>query len=354
MLQRQVAKAIRSIAGAAAGGTLSLVSMTNKENALRIIRFDHPERVVCGIPSYWVAYRGCNHESIDNFGGDNDVPPGTVWTDIWGTIWRKELPGIMGFPQQHAMADLAADLGRYRWPDANDERICAPIYAAANGFAHDDRFLVGSHRQTLWEKACTVAAMQNLMMALYAEPEAARELFHRVMDFQLGIAEHYLKVGVEMVFFTDDLGTRCGPLVGPKVVEEFLVPEYRRLFNLYKSRDVLINFHSCGRIDSVIDTLMELGINILNPVQVSANDLDLVRRKTAGRVALAGGINNVTIINGPPHAIVEEVRRRLWQLGRDGGYFCGADQHMVFPKGHLEAMIGAVETFGRYPIERPA
>ena len=102
--------------------------------------------------------------------------------------------------------------------------------------------------------------MESRMVAMHLEPGFAREVLHRVMDFQLGIARHYAAVGVEVVRFSDDLGTQIAPLLGPRLVEEFLVPEYRRLFGFYKERGVLIEFHSCGRIDSVLDTFMDLGV----------------------------------------------------------------------------------------------
>src|SRR5664280_1831135 len=124
--------------------------MTDKENALRVLRFDHPERAVGGLGGPWVCYTGCNHESFDGI-GNGETPVGTVWTDIWGTVWQQELPGIMGFPRQHPLAEIQS-LRSYCWPDPNDERICGAIYSGAKGSNGGD-FLTGSHRQTLWEKA---------------------------------------------------------------------------------------------------------------------------------------------------------------------------------------------------------
>jgi uroporphyrinogen decarboxylase len=178
-----------------------------------------------------------------------------------------------------------------------------------------------------------------------------RELLHRIMDFQLGIAKHYLRLGVEMVSMSDDLGTQCGLLLSPELINGFLVPEYQRLFAFYKSKGVLVNFHSCGHIEPALDVFMNLGVDILNPVQATANDLDSVRRKTAGRMALHGGISSGLIASGPLSAIRDEVRRRIWQLGRNGGYFCGPDQGMPWPETHIQAVCDAVTEFGRYPLQ---
>ena len=322
--------------------------MNLKENALRILRFDKPERVVTGVPVWQLCYHGCNHEGYD--GGGHDVPVGTSWTDIWGVGWHKEQEGVMAFPRRHPLAEPSA-LRTYRWPDPDDERICGKIYRMREQFPGGDTFLAGSNRDTVWEKSYMLVGMEDLMVHFRTEPGFVRDVMRGVMDFQLGIARHYRKVGVELIGCSDDLGTQIGPLLGPRIVQEFLLPEYRRLFGPYKRDGVIVNFHSCGQVDTVVPVLLELGIDILNPVQARANDLDKLRAMTAGRMALQGAVSTVTIFDGPPERIVDEVRRRLWQLGRDGGYFCNPDQGLPFPPAHLEAFNRAVEEFGRYPLQ---
>ena len=324
--------------------------MNPKENALRIIRFDSPERVVGSPPARGVSYRGCNHEGYE--GGGHDCPVGTTWTDVWGTLWKKELAGVMGFPRVHPLA-APEGLKAYPWPDPDDERICGRIHEMASDFDGREQFLCGSHRETLWEKSYMLVGMENMMTYVFTEPSYVREILHHIMDFDLAIARHHLAVGVDLVAMGDDLGTQSGPLLGPEILEEFFVPEYRRLFEFYKKRGVLIGFHSCGRIDSVLETFMALGVDVLNPVQATANDLEQVRSATQGRMALQGAVSTATIMAGPPERIVAEVRRRLWQLGREGGYFCGPDQGLPFPQEHIDALREAVQTYGVYPLQPP-
>ena len=325
--------------------------MSPKENSLRIIRFDRPERIVSGPPTVGLAYRGCNHEGYE--GGGHDCPVGTTWTDIWGTLWQKEHAGVMGFPRGNPLAEVAS-LRSYRWPDPDDERIRGPIHqsaAAVSCASRQEKFLCGSHRDTLWEKAYMLVGMENMMVYFHLEPGFVREVLGRIMDFQMGIARHYLAAGIEMASLGDDLGTQLGPLLGAPIVREFLVPQYRRLFDLYRGRGVLINFHSCGRIDEMLPIFLDLGVDVLNPVQATANDLPAVRAATARRMALQGGVSTRTVMAGPVEAIRDEVRARMRQLGQDGGYFCGADQGMPFPPRHVEALNEAIDEFGRYPLE---
>lgn len=322
--------------------------MNVKENALRIIRFDRPERVVDAPPTHEIRYFGVNHEGFD--GGGDCNPVGTRWLDIWGTGWRKEMDGVMGFPRLNPLAEVTA-LGNYRWPDPDDERICRQIYEMASEPHGADRFVAGSHRDTLWEKAYLLVGMENLMVYFHTEPGFAREVLHRIMDFQLDIARHYLQLGVELVFLSDDLGTQQGPLLSPWIVDEFLLPEYERLFRLYRERKVLIEFHSCGKIEWMLERWMALGVDILDPLQATANDLDRVRAATQGRMALRGGVSSATIMEGPPERIRAEVRERIRQLGREGGYFCDPDQGLPYPQQHLDALHEAIDRFGRYPLD---
>ncbi|HOX08182.1 MAG TPA: uroporphyrinogen decarboxylase family protein [Planctomycetota bacterium] len=325
--------------------------MNAKENALRIIRFDRPERIVGAPPCRRISYLGCDHQGYA--GGGHHLPVGSQWTDIWGTVWHREHDGVMGFPRGNPLANLAGDLPGFRWPDPDDERICGQIYEQARGWDRASEFLTGSHRDTLWEKSYMLVGMEELMCAFYAEPAAVRDLLHGIMDFQLGLARHYLKLGVEMVSMGDDLGTQGGLLLSPEILQEFLVPEYRRLFELYRRHGVLINFHSCGHITPILEMFMDLGVNILNPVQATANDLDEVRRATQGRMALQGGVSSAVIVAGPPEEIRREAVRRMWQLGREGGYFCSPDQGMPWPEEHIQALHEAVSEHGAYPLRDP-
>jgi len=325
--------------------------MDDARNALEIIRFGRPQRVAMGIPGEVLCYFGCNHESWD--GGGHHLPVGSRWLDIWGTQWHREHDGVMGFPRGNPLADLPSALKIYRWPDPDDERLCGPIHARARSADRAAGLLGGSHRDTLWERAYMLVGMENLMGWMHDEPGAVAELFQRIMDFQLGMARHYLAVGIQVAHLGDDLGTQRALLMSPRFLAGMLAPQYRRLTSLYRERGVLLNFHSCGHIEPALDLFIELGIDVLNPVQANANDLAALRRRTQGRLALAGGVGSEVVVAGPPERIRAVVRQRLWELGRDGGYFCSPDQGMPWPEAHYRAFQEAVAEFGAYPLRQP-
>lgn len=322
--------------------------MNRKENALRIIKFNEPEFVAGEIACHSLSYLGCNHEGY--LGGGHHLPVGSKWVDIWNTEWHKEHEGVMGFPRGNPLADMD-NLSSYQWPNPDDARINQQIYDNAKDFHGGDVFLSGSHRDTLWEKAYMLVGMENMMEYFYTEPEYAREILHRIMDFQLGIAKHYIKLGIEIAHLGDDLGTQSSLILSPQIIQEFLYPEYKRLFDFYGERNVLINFHSCGHIEPLLEFFIDLGVNILNPVQATANDLGKVRSVTQGRMALCGGISSSLLMSGPVSKIKEEVREKINQLGKTGGYFCVPDQSMPYPTEYMKAYQDALQEFGRYPLQ---
>ena len=113
--------------------------MTQKENALRIIRFDHPGWVTGAAPCWVIGYHGVNHQSYEEEGNDAHWRPvGVKWKDIWGTGWVKDQPDVMGFPRENPLSEpeIPAD---YVWPDPDDPRIIKRFMTAPQLFGQADK-----------------------------------------------------------------------------------------------------------------------------------------------------------------------------------------------------------------------
>lgn len=319
--------------------------MTDRENLIKLIRFDHPERVMSYIPEYSMYYKGCHHDDFEGRG--HHSPVGTVWNDIWGTEWHKDLPDVMGFPRKFPLEELE-NLDSYSAPDIDDPKYSGQVYTQRKDFKGGDVFLTGSHRDTLWERAYMLVGMENMMVYFYTEPQLVKKLLHKIMDFQIKVAQHYVKNGVEVLYLGDDMGTQSSLLLGRQIIEEFLVPEYRRLMDFYKDKNVIIDFHSCGHVEEILDIFIDLGIDILNPIQASANNAETIIKKTQGKIALQGGISSNILLNGSKEDIQNEVKTKISIFGKDGGYICGPDQSMPYTKESIAIMNEAIDRWGRY------
>jgi len=134
--------------------------LSQKENALRTIRFDAPEYVMAGLPSYPIGYKGSNHEGHDEIGEHgHNCAVGTKWFDIWGTGWVKEHADVMGFPKYAPLAE-PENLKHYTFPDPDDERVCAQIYEQKKGYGGGDCFLA-ENKMALCGGISTGAIMQG-------------------------------------------------------------------------------------------------------------------------------------------------------------------------------------------------
>jgi uroporphyrinogen decarboxylase len=314
--------------------------MTEIENFYKVVKFEKPEFIPSRIPDHLASYLGSNHESFKGQG--HHSPVGTVWEDVWGITWKKEMDGVMGFPVIHPLADLT-ELDEFAFPDLDDPQLTERIYDEAQ--KADDRILSGANNNLVWEKACYLVGMENLMVYLYTEPELVKKLFHRIMDFQLNLAEHNVKAGCRIIYMGDDHGAQNSLLLGMELFNKFILPEYERIFDYYRDKDIVINFHSCGHIEPLLDTLINLGVHILNPVQANANDLEKVRKLTKGKLVLQGAVDSAVVYGGTEDEIRGLVRRRIDSLGTDGGYICCPDQGLKYPPHNYEILEDEVAKY---------
>jgi hypothetical protein len=142
--------------------------MNPKENALRIVRFDQPERVIGGLPGPTLAYGGCNHEGFA--GGGHNLPAGSRWTDIWGTGWHKEHDGWMGYPNVRSVLShvglpegFAIALGFKEYADGR----CLRDALIGRKGKHDERIVPGPHA---FDGSCTsLSGMRSRSRRVEAE-----------------------------------------------------------------------------------------------------------------------------------------------------------------------------------------
>ena len=313
-----------------------------KENLLEVLKFGSPEYVPYSraMPVKTIGFYGVNPD-------DNRPGAEKNWTDLWQVRHRKEMEDVMPFPAYHPLEHLG-NWDEYAWHDpALYSRARQAIQVIPD---RDHIILSGSHRSTLLERAWKLVGMDNLFVMMLNEPEKANWLLDHIIEFQLGVAEEYGALGVQMAALGDDQGTQLALLVSPELFREYFKPRYRRLIDYYKSRACIVQFHSCGNIIELVPDFIDLGIDILNPAQATANNLNELREKTAGKITLSGAVSTATILQGPREAIRAEARQRITSLGKLGGYICGPDQGMPFPDDNIADLQQAVAEFGVYPL----
>jgi uroporphyrinogen decarboxylase len=204
--------------------------------------------------------------------------------------------------------------------------------------------------------------MENFLMALAAEPKFADRLMEGITDVYIESCNAYLdRVGKYLHVFTywDDVNTQQGWMISPDVFRKMIKPKEKRLVDAIKAKtDAKIFFHGCGSTVELIPDLIDVGFDILNPVQVSARGMDTKRLKQEfGKdiVFWGGGVDTQRVLPfGTTDRVRDEVKRRIDDLAPDGGFVFGAVHNVqaMVPAENIAAAFDTALEYGRYPISR--
>jgi uroporphyrinogen decarboxylase len=172
---------------------------------------------------------------------------------------------------------------------------------------------------------------EDWFVDLAADTRLACALFDAVLDINLGVCRAILReVGrdVDVVVASDDLGLQGGLMISPDTYRSLLKPRHERYFRqIHEMSSARLFFHSCGSVVDIIDDLVDIGVEVLNPVQVSAAGMDpaQLKKRFGARLSFWGAVDTQRVLPfGTADEVRAEVERRVEVLGRDGGYVLAA------------------------------
>ena len=290
--------------------------------------------------------------------------PHSDYIDSWGSGQTEIVPGEW-FPDVHPLAEASTpeDLERSRnWPDMSDPTRIAHVREAARRLAEENRYAIMATPWLLFpfERAFALQGMETFLINMALRPDFARALLEKIAAYCKQLMGRFLdELGdnVDIIKIGDDLGTQESLMISPRMYREMLKPVHADFISFIKSRTrARVFFHSDGDVAPLIEDFIEIGVDILNPIQTSAgsmSDLPALKKRFGDNIVFCGGIDTHRIL---PHGSAEDVRRevrRVMQiLGPGGGCMIGA-VHTVMndvPPENVLAMVDAVEEFGRYPL----
>ena len=317
-------------------------TMSPKENYIRAITFDYPHHI---------PYEDVVHNL--EFEGDM-MWMGEAGTDRWGVTWEFELAEYLPMVQDHPLKS-PHDMDHLQPP----EPVFRLKQSALEMLETIDRaqvLLQGFHPTILFERAWFLMGMEDLLVAMLRDKPRVKRLFRQIMDYQVAIAHQYVQCDIDMIFLGDDYGTQQATMMSPALWRELIKPELARVIEVYKGAGKWVRFHSCGHITEILDDMIEIGVDIINPCQARANDLTEWGERFAGRLVFDGGVDTqYTMMLGSQEEVRQETRLRLAQLGRDprGGLLLWADQNMPFSDENRQALLDVIVEQGVYPLSVP-
>lgn len=286
----------------------------------------------------------------------------TEFVDDWGIRWRRPPTSLYYDVAEPPLCSATVDdLASYPWPDlAHPSRFVGLAEQARALHNTTGCALVGMSGVSPFEQAQLLCGTENLLAALIADPEFASALLGKLTDIMLASVTALLAaVGDELdiVLMGDDLGTQQSSVISPALYRKLLKPLHARLIGAVKQHSkAKIFFHSDGNIYTLLGDLIEIGVDILNPVQVSAGamgDTAGLKRKFGANLSFCGAIDTGWVLpRGTPADVRNEVRRRIADLGPGGGYIL-ASVHCIQPDVPIDNILALFDealVAGKYPL----
>ena len=285
-----------------------------------------------------------------------------AYTDEWGIGWRR--PKVAGFyydMYQHPLAgaESLSDLKAYRFPNPLDPGRFATLRSQAEAaLAKGKAIVLGGPCAGIVEVYAWMRGYERFYIDLAANQDLVGYMLDRMVEFKCAFWEKALQELdgiVDVVVEADDVAGQQSLLLSPKTYRKLIQPRHRRLFQFIKAQaPVKVFFHSCGAVKPLIADFLEAGIDILNPVQISAAGMDLATLKREfghDLVLWGGGVDTQQVLGtGTPGEIRQDVKRNIEALAPGGGFVFAAvhDIQPNVPPENVMAMWEAWREFGEY------
>lgn len=269
----------------------------------------------------------------------------TRWTDEWQTGWVDD--GYGAKTESYPLSEGYEAFTDLMIPDAHHPDRFSEIDEILKD--RKERYVQAAVWFTLFERLWMLRGFENLLMDPYMDERSFCMLRDRIVEHNLAIIDQWLKRGADGIFFSDDWGSQKGLLIHPDVWRKFYKPSYQRMFDRVRSGGAHVWMHMCGNVVAILPDLIDIGLNVLNPVQPQAMDVQHLSREFGGRLCFYGGVDvQGLLIHGSPEQVKMEVRRLVELFGRfDGGYI-GGTSHSIMPETPLDNIIALYEAFLEY------
>jgi uroporphyrinogen-III decarboxylase len=274
-----------------------------------------------------------------------------TYTDEWGIGWKSifyDTPFGTGRYTEMASHPLADErnIDRYQPPDPNRADLYQETERVIREFK-DEYWIVGVTVTTVFECAWALRGYAQLMTDMSLDPDLANYILEIPFRFHLAAARRLVELGVDMIWIGDDVGAQNGMLISPRMWRSYLKPRMATFIAQLKELNpqVKVAYHSDGNIYPIIPELIEIGLDVLNPVQPACLDPVQLKRDFGDRLCFWGSIDEqFTLPFGKPASVQAEVLQRLQTLGRNGGLILGPTHHVQLdtPLENFWAMVNTI------------
>jgi len=252
-----------------------------------------------------------------------------------------------------AQFESVREVEEYPFPTFSEAGRRLELVQKVEKFHRRDLAVMGGLACTIFEVSWQLRGMEQLFLDFSLNPEFAELLLDRVAEIRCGMARTYARAGVDILVLGDDVAGQRGMLMSLPTWRRWFRGRLARVIEAAKSVDpnLLIFYHSDGNPEEVIPDLIDIGVDILNPLQPECVDPERIKNRYGNELAFWGAISiQKTMPFGTVRDVKDEVKRRMETVGRGGGFLIGPT-HVIEPEVPWEnilAFFEAVEEYGRY------
>lgn len=305
-----------------------------------------------GISSRWLGPKRIRERpDFSRYFSDVNLPEGTEITEWGEALIREEKVDdcIRIAPLRNA--ETIRDIENFPFPSVEDYDF--KEFKEVVKKIKEEGYCVHSGGISFFEACWNIRGFENFLTDIMINKEFAHTLFDIATEIMRKNAIKYVEAGIDVLTSGSDVGTQNGLLISTSLWREFVKPMMGKIISTAKKAnpEILIFYHSCGKIEELIPELIELGVDILNPIQPECNDIFAIKKKYGDRLSFFGGIGVQSVLPfGKPEKVKMVVRNTIGVMGKGGGYVC-APAHTVrqeVPWKNILAFVEAVKEYGRY------
>jgi len=265
-----------------------------------------------------------------------------TWVDEWGTGWEDD-----GFGTKAVSSPLEGGYELLKGYDFPKPEFGPHIFLSDVYENRDpDLYVRPNVWFTLFERFWMLRGYENTLMDPYSNLKEFEGLRDRIVEFNLKRIDYWLEYDIDGIFFSDDWGTQRGTLISLEDWRKLYKPSYRKMYDRVRAAGKHVWMHSCGDVLSLIPDLIDLGVNVLNPIQPQAMDVRELAGEYGGQLCFHGGADvQGTLVNGSTEDVKNEVYMLADVLGRFNGGYIGATSHTIMPETPLDNIIAMYEAF---------
>jgi len=284
------------------------------------------------------------------------IQPDGTFVDEWGIGYKLSPDGYYYDYVSHPLKDATLkDLDNYKWPDPYSEKRLLGLEKRIEEFKSEYCLILEGARECIFGLTSWLRGFEQFYMDLVINQKFIEALMDMLLDYQKKLFGFILgKIGkdIDIVKVADDLGAQNSLIISPKTYRELIKPRQAELYKFIKSKcDCKILLHSDGAIRDIIPDLIEIGVDILNPVQTSAkgmNPIELKKEFDKKIVFWGGGVETQSTLSfGTPEEVEEDVRTKIEMFKKGGGYVF-AQIHNIQPQVPIDNILAMYEAFKKY------